>query len=238
MSSIYHALFFNPLYNIFVSLNHFLPWADVGLIVVLLTFLVRLALYPISRKAIVTQIRMNEIAPELEKLKEKHKNDTEAQARATMALYREKGVNPFSSILLLLIQLPVIFALYRIFLNLSEIQTNLLYPFVAAPAKFDTLFLGLIDVSGQSLLLALLAALSTYFQISVAASARPVPTKGASSTDNLSRNMQNQMKYFMPVMVFFISYKIAAVAALYWLATNLFTIGQELILRRRLKPAV
>ena len=231
MSSIYHTFFFDPLYNVFIALSNTLPWADVGIIVVLLTLLVRFALYPLSREAILTQIRMNEIAPEVEKIKEKHKNDTEAQAKATLALYREKKVNPFSGIFMVLVQLPIIFALYRIFLHLSEVRTDILYSFITEPGAINLLFLGILDISGKSAILALLAAISTYFQLSLSTKSAPV-SKNPGLGENLSRNMQAQMKYFFPVMVFFISYQISAVIALYWFTTNLFTIGQEIIVRR------
>jgi len=233
MSFLYHTFFFNPLYNALVLLFTLLPWADAGIVVILLTFLVRLVLFPLSRKAVVTQMRMSEIAPELEKIKAKHKDNPEAQAAATLALYREKKVNPFSGILMVLIQIPLIFALYRIFLHFSEVHQELLYSFVHAPEHINTIFLGLIDVSGKSAILALCAALSTYFQLKY--SVKPqAASKDPSFGENLSRSMQSQMKYFFPVMVFFISYKISAVIALYWLTTNLFTIGQEIAVRRKI----
>jgi YidC/Oxa1 family membrane protein insertase len=233
MSFLYHTFFFDPLYNALILLFQLLPWADAGVIVILLTALVRLILFPLSRKAVITQMRMAEIAPELERLKEKHKNNPEAQAAATLALYREKKINPFSSILMVLIQIPLIFALYRIFLHFSEVRADLLYSFVQEPSHINTIFLGLIDISGKSTLLALGAALSTYFQLKY--SVRPTtPSKEPSLGENLSRSMQSQMKYFFPVMVFFISYKISAVIALYWLTTNIFTIGQEIAVRKKI----
>ncbi|MBX4181450.1 YidC/Oxa1 family membrane protein insertase, partial [Candidatus Parcubacteria bacterium] len=95
MSFLYHEFFFNPLYNILILLFKVLPWADAGVIVILLTILVRLVLFPLSRKAVLTQIRMAEIGPELAAIKEKYKDKTEEQARRTLALYKEKKVNPF-----------------------------------------------------------------------------------------------------------------------------------------------
>ena len=96
MSFLYHTFFFDPLYNALVLLFTILPWADAGIIVVLLTILVRLVIFPLSKKAVLTQVKMSEIAPELAKIKEQYKDKTEEQARQTLALYREKGVNPFS----------------------------------------------------------------------------------------------------------------------------------------------
>lgn len=236
MSSLYHTFFFDPLYNALLLLFKIIPWADAGIIIILLTVAVRLILFPLSRKAVVTQVKMAEIGPELEAIKEKYKNNAEEQARLTLALYREKGVNPFSGIFVILIQIPLIIALYQIFLHFSEVRTDLLYSFVSAPAKVNTVFLGLVDLASKSAPIALLAALSSYFQLKIASQSQPAP-KGDSFGDTLTRNMHLQMKYVFPVIVFFIAYRISGVIALYWLTTNLFSIAQELYVRKNLKPA-
>jgi YidC/Oxa1 family membrane protein insertase len=234
VSFLYHTFFFDPLYNSLLILFKVLPWADAGIIVILLTILVRLVLFPLSKKAVVTQVKMAEIAPELEALKEKYKDKPEEQAKKTLALYNEKGVNPFSGILVIIIQLPLIFALYQIFLHFPEVRTELLYSFVNAPQNVNTVFLGLIDIGGKSALIALLASLSTFLQLKVAAMSQSAP-KGNSFGDNLTRSMQSQMKYIFPVIVFFIAYRISGVIALYWLTTNLFSVAQELYVRKGLK---
>ncbi|MBI1974523.1 MAG: membrane protein insertase YidC [Candidatus Zambryskibacteria bacterium] len=212
-----------------------IPWADAGLIVVILTILVRLIIFPLSRKAVLTQMKMAEIAPDLAKIKEQYKDKPEEQAKKTLALYREKRVNPFSGILVVIIQIPVILALYSIFLHFSEINPAFLYSFVKVPAHINTTFLGFMDITGKSAVLAILAALSTFVQFKVSTKNQPVPT-GQSFGDNLTRSMQSQMKYFFPVIVFFISYSISGAIALYWLTTNLFSIAQELFVRRKIKP--
>lgn len=237
MSFLYHTFFFDPLYNALVILFNVAPWADAGIIIILLTVLVRLVLYPLSKKAVVTQVKMAEISPELEAIKEKYKDKAEEQARRTLALYREKGVNPFSGIFVILIQIPIIFALYQIFLHFPEVRADLLYSFVSTPGAVDPTLLGLIDLSGKSLLLALLAAVSTYFQFQVVSRYQKAP-QGNSFGDNLTRSMQTQMKYVFPVIVFFIAFKISGVIALYWLTTNLFSIGQEIYVRSKVKPSL
>ncbi|KKT15005.1 MAG: Membrane protein insertase, YidC/Oxa1 family [Parcubacteria group bacterium GW2011_GWF2_44_8b] len=234
MSFLYHTFFFDPLYNVLILLFKLLPWADAGIIVILLTILVRLIMFPLSRKAVLTQVRMAEIAPDLAKIKEQYKDKAEDQAKLTLALYREKGVNPFSGILVIIIQIPIIFALYQIFLYFPEVKSSLLYSFVTAPGHINTTFLGFLDITAKSAPIALLAAISTFFQFQISMKGQ-TPPKGNSFGDNLTRSMQTQMKYFFPVIVFFISYKISGVIALYWLTTNLFTIGQELFVRRNLK---
>src|SRR3954463_14095032 len=111
MTFLYHTLIFNPIYNALVGLFLVLPWADAGVAVILITVIVRLVIFPLSKKAVVTPVRMQEINPELQRIKEKYKDNTEEQAKQTLALYKDKGVNPFSGILVLIIQLPIIFAL-------------------------------------------------------------------------------------------------------------------------------
>ncbi len=231
MSYLYHTFFFDPLYNALITLFNFLPWADAGLVVILLTILVRLIMYPLSKKAVMTQIRMGEIAPELESIKTKYKDKPEEQARKTLELYREKKVNPFSGILVIIIQIPLIFALYQIFLHFPEVKAEILYSFVSMPTEINTTFLGFMELTGKSLWIALLAAVSTYFQFKVSSQFQKVPA-GDSFGDNLARSMQTQMKYIFPFIVFFISYNISAVIALYWLTTNIFSIGQEIYIRR------
>jgi len=234
MSFLYHTFFFDPLYNALMLLFKVLPWADAGIIVIILTILVRSAIFPLSRKAVLTQVKMAEIGPELEAIKEKYKDKAEEQARRTLALYKEKGVNPFSGILVIIIQIPIILALYQIFLHFPEVNIELLYSFIKAPEHVNTVFLGLLDISAKSALIAFLAATTTYFQFQVSMQGQNKP-KGNSFGDNLAKSMQSQMKYFFPVLVFFISYKISGVIALYWLTTNLFSIAQELFVRRNIK---
>ncbi|MDO8424131.1 MAG: YidC/Oxa1 family membrane protein insertase [bacterium] len=236
MSFLYHTFFFDPLYNFLILLFKVLPWADAGLIVIILTVLVRLLLFPFSRQAVLTQLKMAEIGPELEAIKEKYKDRSEEQARKTLALYKEKGVNPFSGILVIIIQIPIILALYQIFLHFPEVNTALLYSFMEVPGTVNSLFMGLIDISAKSVVIALLAAVSTYFQFKVSMQSQTKP-KGNSFGDNLTRSMQSQMKYFFPLLIFFISYTTSGVIALYFLTTNIFSIGQDLFVRRKIKTA-
>lgn len=238
MSAIYHAVFYTPLYNTLILLFKVIPWADAGIVVVLLTIIVRFILFPLSRKAIRTQVHLQQINPELLLIKEKHKGNKEEEARQTMALYKEKGVNPFSGIFVLILQLPIIWALYQIFLHAGfpSVNTNLLYSFITPPETINPLFLGLLDITQKSVILAVLAAISSYLQIHIATASQPKPT-GDGFADSLARSMQTQMKYFLPIVVFFISYKISGVIALYWFTSNVFTIIQEIVVRRKLSQA-
>src|SRR3989338_1364738 len=112
MSYIWHTFFFDPIYNGLVFFIDAIPGGDVGLSIIAITVLVKFVLLPLSIKAAKMQKTMRELEPGLKDLKEKYKDDREALARETMALYREAGLNPFSGILLVLLQIPIIFALY------------------------------------------------------------------------------------------------------------------------------
>jgi YidC/Oxa1 family membrane protein insertase len=236
ISSLYNFLIYQPLYNGLIFLIKTIPWADVGVAVVLLTIIVKLILFPLSRKAIVTQRKIKQFNPEINEIKKKYSKDRQEQAKKMFELYKEKGINPFSSFFLILIQLPVIFALYRIFWQsgLPEIQSELVYSFITAPLNIDMVFLGLVDVGIKSWPLALLVGLSTFFQMRLSMPVAPKPkTPGKSLKDDLARSMSVQMRYVFPFLAAFISYSLSGAIALYWLTSNLFTITQELILKRR-----
>ena len=91
-----------------VVLTSVVPGHDLGLAVILLTLIVKFILVPISHKTIKTQKKLKELEPEITKLKEKHKDDQQGQALKIMELYKEHGVNPFSGVFLMFIQLPII----------------------------------------------------------------------------------------------------------------------------------
>ncbi|MBI5134566.1 MAG: YidC/Oxa1 family membrane protein insertase [Candidatus Taylorbacteria bacterium] len=241
MRYIYNSFIYEPLYNgliILVDLLKSLSWVDAGIIIILFTIIVKLVLFPLSKKAVRTQAVMKLVEPELAALKEKYKGDKQAQAVHIMNFYKEKGINPFSSIFLLFIQLPIIFALYKVFYatGFTSIHTELLYSFVSVPPLPSPLFLGILDVTEKSAVLAVLAAVSQYFQIKLSVPVLPKKTGGERNfQEDFARNMQVQMKYVLPVMILFISYHVAGALALYWITSNLFTIGQELVIRRQLE---
>ena len=234
-SYLYHLLVFDPLYNGLIFLFDVLPWSDAGVAVSIFTIIVRLILFPLSKKAIVTQVRMKEREPELNELK-KSVTDKQQQALKVMELYKKRGVNPFSSFFLLLLQLPIIYALYSIFIKsgLPLVNKDILYVFVVEPT-INMNFLGLVNVAEKSVLFALLAAVAQYLQLHFSLAGRASIAKSDNPSMDMAQNMTKNMKYVFPVGVFLISYKISAVVAIYWTVSSLFTLGQELVVRRHLK---
>ncbi|MEK7645270.1 MAG: YidC/Oxa1 family membrane protein insertase [Patescibacteria group bacterium] len=235
MSYLYHTFFYDPLYNGLIFLINTLPqWADFGVAIVVFTVIVKLILFPLSRKAVLSQMKMKELEPRINELKAKYKDPAE-QSMQTMKLYKESGINPFSSILLIFIQIPIILALYQIFYSggLPKIDASLLYSFIHSP-ELVTMKLWFIDITKKSWELALLAAITQFFQIKYS---MPVtkkdPNVAPSFGTDLAHAMSTQMKYVLPVIVFFASYSINAGIAIYWTTSNVFAIGQELFIRRK-----
>lgn len=236
----FSTFIYQPLYNGLVFLMGLLPHADAGVALILFTALVKLVLFPLSQKSIKTQLHMKETEHELAALKEKYKNDKQAQTRAILAFYKEKNISPFLGVALAFVQLPIIIALYQIFLlgGLPKIDTALLYSFVATPIVSMN-FLGLLDITQKSFLLAALAGIAQFVQAHYSMPPPPpkkVSVDGKSSFgDDLTRSMSIQMKYFLPVLVAWIAYTYSGVVALYLITSSVFQIGQEVYVRRKLK---
>jgi YidC/Oxa1 family membrane protein insertase len=237
-SSIFHTLIYDPLYNALIFFIEILPGADVGLALIALTLLVKVLLFPLAHKVARTQVIMRRIQPEVDALQKEHKDDKQTQTLKTLELYRTHKINPFFGILVLFIQLPILMALYWIFYRggLPVVNTELLYSFIPTPESINMLFLGIVDMAGKSAPLALLAGVTQLIQTHIMMPKAPEKTSDKPNLkEDLARSMHIQMKYVMPVIVAVIAYVISAAIALYLLVSNIFTIGQELLVRKQLK---
>jgi YidC/Oxa1 family membrane protein insertase len=238
-SFIWHTFFFDPVYNTLVFFIDLAPQGDVGVAMIATIIVVKVILLPLAIKAARTQKIMREIEPKLKDLREKHKDDREAQAKAMMGIYSEAKLNPFASIALMFIQIPVVIALYFAVYSgggvaLPEINTELLYSFVAVPVSVSLLFLGLFDIAGKSIILALGAGITQYFYTAQTLPKLPPRDKNkeADFKEDFMRNMHLQMKYVMPVLIVFIAYTISATIALYFFVSNLVSIALEYYVKK------
>jgi YidC/Oxa1 family membrane protein insertase len=239
MSSLFHTFVYVPLYNALVALISIGGWVDVGVAIVVLTILVKVALFPLSMKASRTQRLMKELEAPSKEIREKYKDNREEQGCRLLDLYREKGVNPFSSMVLIFIQLPVVLGLYFVFLNggLPNIDISLLYSFVPHPENVRMMFLGLVDIGVRSYPLAILAGATQYLQVHFAMPPSAPRSDKATFQEDFARSLQMQMKYVLPVIVLFVAYATGAAVALYWVTSNTFAVGQELLVKRRMEAA-
>ena len=237
MVSLFHILISNPLYNGLILLIDYLPWLDIGVIVIIFTVLVKLLLLPLSVKATKAQIKLKAAEKDLQVIKEKYTDKSE-QSVKTLEYYKEHGIKPFSSVLILIIQFPILIGLYRIFLKsgLPSINTDILYHFVNVPPPINMMFLSLIDIAGKSFTLALLAGVTSYFQISLSTNVPGPQIKtppGMPQGTDISKIMAMQMKYFFPLLMVFIAYSVSSAIALYLITSNVFAIIQEVYIRKK-----
>lgn len=242
MYALWNTIFYQPIYNALIFIINNITLGDVGFGIIILTILVKFILFPLTKKSIRSQILMKRIEPELKQLK-KDFPDKQEQAKKTFELYKKYGANPFSGCLVVLLQLPVIFALYYVFYKELSINPDLLYSFVQNPGALHTNFLGLIDVHSKSIVLALFAGITQFIQGYLASPIKPKVevVKGMTAPEpktfqeQMSDSMQMNIKYLLPVFIAIIAYQISAAVALYWITSNIFTIIQEWYIRRQFK---
>lgn len=239
INSVWHLLFLDPIYNGLVFFIEHVPMGDVGLAIIATTVVVKLLLLPLSIKAARTQKIVRDIQPKLDEIKETLKDDRQAQAQATLALYREHGLNPMASILLLFVQIPVIIALYFAVsggggVKLPEVNSALLYSFIPTPGAVNMLFLGIADITQKSMILALLAGVTQFIHARLAFPAPEAPAQGVTPDfkADFARSMNLQMRYVMPVIIGVVAYSFAASLALYFTVSNIMAIAQEFVVRK------
>ena len=229
-SSIYNEVLYRPLFNALVFLTALIPGHDMGIAIILLTLAVRVIIFPLTHRGLITQIKMKQLEPVINKIREEYKN-TEEQGKKMMELYKEHGVNPLSGCFLLLIQLPILIALYHLFWKGIMAGGVDLYSFVSMPRQINMNFLGLVELSSPSWVLAFLAGISQFAQMKL--TNPTIPKKGTNVREEMTRALAIQSLYVFPVLIFFISIRFPAALPLYWTASNVFATVHEAIVRRR-----
>ncbi|MBI2582765.1 membrane protein insertase YidC [Candidatus Azambacteria bacterium] len=232
IGGLFHEIFTRPIFNVLIGLVGFIPGHDLGVAIVILTLAIRFVLYPISQKAARAQAALAALQPEIQAIQKANEQNREAQAKALMAFYKEKGINPASGCLPMLIQLPILLALYQAFLQgVDPSRLNGLYAFIPHPGTVSPVFLGLIDLSARSIPLALLTGAAQFWQSWMV---RPRATSGGNAAAALS----TQMTYILPVVTAFIAFSLPAALPLYWFITTLFSIAQQYLAKRSLTKAI
>lgn len=239
MTYLFHALISTPFYNGLILLMDTLPYFDAGVIIVIFTVIIKLILLPLSIKASKAQLQMKNSEKDLKAIKEKYPNKEEQQKK-TIEYYKENDINPFSGFFILIIQLPILIGLYRVFLKsgLPEINKSILYSFVQAPESVNMVFLHYVNIAEKNMLLAYIAGATAYLQISMTTSGAQEVKSDGSAQGEMMRAMSTQMKFFFPILIGFIAYSISSAVALYLITSNIFAIGQEYYIKKKYHKAV
>lgn len=237
LAAVFHTLLVKPFYNGLVFLISVVPFHDVGLAIIVLTLIVRLIFLPVFSRSIRTQFVMSRLQPDIQKINEQYKKDPQQKAKKTVELFRANRVSPFGSLLTLVIQIPVFLALYFVFIRegLPAINQSLLYSFTPIPFAVNTLFLGLFDMTqARNIVLAALVGVTQFIQVKLSPlGKKESPKETQSLRDDIMRSQRVSMTYMMPLMIAGVSYALPSAASVYWTASNVIGIVQELFVRRR-----
>ncbi|MDO8639487.1 MAG: YidC/Oxa1 family membrane protein insertase [bacterium] len=228
----FNTILYAPLLNALILIYQYLPGRDFGIAIIVLTIIIRIIMSPLMASSIKSQKIMSELQPKIQEIQQKFKDDKEKQARETMALYQKEKINPFGGCLPLLVQLPILIALYQVFWNgFQEKAMVHLYSFVANPGvSFHPAFLGIVDMTKPFLILALLAGATQFIQTKMITPKAKNNQNGKKTTGQFSDMMQKQMLYFFPLFTVFILWTLPSAVALYWTTNNLFSILQQYLI--------
>lgn len=231
------TLLVKPLFNLLLLIYAIIPGHDFGVAIIIMTVLVRLALWPILASQLRSQKKLQALSPEVAKIKKQAAGDKQLESKLLMELYKEREINPFAALIPLLVQLPLFLALYvalRDIIKPGQIE-HLVYPalrhlsviqeVLRHPENFKPYLFGVIDLSKPSPFLALVAGVTQYFQTK-----QLIPK--AAPGDTQAQTMALTSKIF-PVMTFIIGLKLPAALALYWAAASGVAIIQQTIELRK-----
>ena len=184
-----------------------------GWAIIALTAIIRLVLYPLTYKGMVSMQKMKELAPKLKELKEKYKKDPQRLNAATMEMYKKHGANPLGGCLPMLLQIPVFFALYRTLLNAVELQGAPWILWIHDLSRMDPYYV-----------LPVLMGASMFLQ------QRMTP-------NNFTDPLQEKVFKYLPVIFTFFFVTFPSGLVLYWFVNNLFSIAQQYMVNQQFRNA-
>ncbi len=197
------AFLAKPFLKFFLFIHRFVP--NYGLVIIVLTIIIKIILHPLTHKSYESMKKMQQLAPKLEELKKRYKNDPQKLNEEMMKLYRKEGVNPMGGCLPMILQIPVFFALYEIFLNAVELKGS---PF---------LWISDLSQADPTYVLPILMGASMILQQKLTPSTNP---------------QQEKIFLVMAVVFTFMFATFPAGLVLYWFTNNLITALQNLIINK------
>lgn len=233
MSQLFTTIFYQPILNLLVFLYNTVSFQDLGVAIILLTVIIKAILWPLNKKSIKSQKDLQDLQPKLNELKKQYGDDKMGLSQATMNLYKESKINPLSSCLPLLIQLPFLFAVYRVFRDGLNNKLDLVYSFINKPEVINGVFLGFLDLNKPSIYLAVLAGLAQFWQAKMMSTKKPEVKTDSSKDESMTSIMNKQMLYFMPAITIFIGISLPGGLTLYWFIITLLTALQQALIFKK-----
>ena len=202
-----------------------------GVGIILLTIIIKILLWPLSRKSAASTAKMSAIQPKMKEIQEKYKDNPQRLNQETAALYKQEGVSPLGGCLPMLLQFPILIAMYGLLNKHFELRGAMFIPGwipdLSVPETIVTLGFNIPLLGNELHLLPILYTASMLFSMKI--------TQAQSSTAGQGKGMQFFMTYGMPILFFFILYSAPSGLLLYWMAQNLLSMGQQLYTNSKLK---
>lgn len=246
---IFEEVLSRPLLNLLVFFYQ-LPYVDFGVAILIVTLLLRIALWSLNSKAIVQQRELQEktqgIQEEMKEIKEKYKDNPTQQNAEIMKIWKKKKFNPFASFAPMIAQIVVLIALYHVLRSVLQPDgLDTLYSFISNPGEINPMFLGVFNLSKANWILAVLTGIAQYFYSKMTFSKTKKNKKSKRQKDGekdkanemqkkIQKVMQTQMIYFMPFFTVFICMTLPAALALYWFFSTVVGVFQQKIIYKKI----
>lgn len=244
------TLLLEPLFNALLFIYAVIPGGDFGVAIIVLTAIVRLLMWPMVKKQVRQQKVMNELKPEIDQIKKKAKGDKQKESQLMMEFFKEKNVNPFASIGLILIQFPIFITLFFVLREIVQGNTvaETTYSFLQSlppiqaiitnPDAFDPTLFGVFDMSEPHIVLALAAGLTQFVQARQMSSKEKGDTsKNQKQSKNDSKtgakappSTQKMLSNILPAVMVIVAMQLPSALAVYWTVGSLVAIGQQHVL--------
>ncbi len=225
----WQGFFYKPIYNTLIYFIKVVPHKDLGWAIILLTFIIKLILLIPNQKALKAQKRMQQVQPQLEALKKKYAHDQQMLAQETMKIWKKYKVNPMDSCLPILVQFPILIALFYVVRDVNVVNPTLLYPPFADfdVTSIQTNFMGVMELKEKSLLiLPIIIGLLQFGQMKLSFA------KLKNAQTNQLPMMNSVMLYGLPLMIAVFTASLPAAVGFYWGTSTLFGIGQQAVVNR------
>ncbi|MDD2828524.1 MAG: membrane protein insertase YidC [Sulfuricurvum sp.] len=200
-----------PIFKVLMWLHSI--FGNWGWSIIALTALIRMVLYPLTQKGMVSMQKIKEIAPRIKEVQEKYKGDPQRMNAAVMEMYKKHGANPLGGCLPLLLQIPVFFAIYRVLLNAVELQGAPWILWVTDLSRMDPYYI-----------LPILMGATMYYQQKITPS-------------NFTDPLQEKIFKFLPIIFTFFFFTFPAGLVLYWFINNIFSIAQQYLVNKQFEAA-
>lgn len=230
--TLWEEAFYRPIFNTLIFFISIQPHKSLGWAIILLTLIIKLILLAPNQKALKSQKQMQKLQPQLDAVKKKYANDQQKLAEETMKIWKKHKVNPMNSCLPMLIQFPILIALFYVVRNgLDFINPVLLYDSLKGfeAASINPVFIGLIDLTKVNILaLPIIIGGLQFVQMRMT-----LGNTAKNQAQNSPMPMMNKtMMYFMPIMIAVFTASLPAAVGFYWGTSTAFGIAQQYFVNR------